>query len=67
MTRFKYTLSLMLVIAMVGSLVHAGCSSGEPASVPTEKTSRREEAGKKFPFPDASETTKSAARGPQKR
>jgi hypothetical protein len=68
MNRFKYTLSVMLAIAMlVGALVHAGCSSEEPASVSTAKTSRREEAGKKFPFPDASETTKSAARGPQKR
>jgi hypothetical protein len=68
MNQFRYILSLMLaIIAMVGALVNAGCSSEEPASVATAKISKRDEAGKKFPFPDASETTKAAAGGPKKR
>jgi hypothetical protein len=67
MNRFRYVLSVMMVIiAMVGALVNAGCSSEEPASVATERTSKREEAGKKFPFPDASETKKEAAGSPNK-
>ena len=56
----------MAIIAMVGALVNACCSSEEPASVAAERTSRREEAGKKFPFPDVSETTKEAAGSPNK-
>jgi hypothetical protein len=57
---------MLAIIAMVGALVNAGCSSEEPASVATAKTSKREEAGKKFPFPDASETKKEAAGSPNK-
>jgi hypothetical protein len=68
MNRFRYVFSVMLgIVAMVGALVQAGCSSEEPASVATAKISKRDEAGKKFPFPDASETTKAAAGGPKKR
>jgi hypothetical protein len=68
MNRFRYVLSSMLgIVAMVGALVQAGCSSEEPASVATAKTSKRDEAGKKFPFPDASQTTKAAAGSPKKR
>jgi hypothetical protein len=67
MNRFKYIFNVILaIIAMVGALVNAGCSSEEPASVATAKTSKRDEAGKKFPFPDASETTKGAAGSPNK-
>jgi hypothetical protein len=68
MNRFRYVLRLMMgIVAMVGALVNAGCSSEEPASVATGKTSKRDEAGKKFPFPDASETTNAAAGSPTKR
>jgi hypothetical protein len=68
MSRFRYVFNLMLgIVAMVGALVQAGCSSEEPASVATAKSSKRDEAGKKFPFPDASETTKGAAGSPKKR
>jgi hypothetical protein len=68
MNRFRYVLSLMFgIVAMVGALVQAGCSSEEPARVATEKSSKRDDAGKKFPFPDASETAKGAADSPKKR
>jgi hypothetical protein len=68
MSRVRYVFGLMLgIVAMVGALVQAGCSSEEPASVATAKSSKRDEAGKKFPFPDASETTKGAAGSPKKR
>jgi hypothetical protein len=67
MNRFRYVLSVMMaIIAMVGALVNAGCSSEEPTRVATERTSKRDEAGKKFPFPDASETKKEAAGSPNK-
>jgi hypothetical protein len=68
MNRFIHALRLMMgIVALVGALVNAGCSSEEPASVATGKTSKRDEAGKKFPFPDASEETNAAAGSPSKR
>ncbi len=38
---------------IVGAVLQLGCSSEEPPAPPSAgKVSRREEAGKKFPFPD---------------
>ena len=67
MNRFKSVLGLLLGVAVTASAVaQLGCSSEEPASkVEAGKVSRRDEAGKKFPFPDATDT-KGPASSPKK-
>jgi hypothetical protein len=58
MNRFKSALRLLLGIAVTAStFAQLGCSSEQPASsVEAGKVSKRDEAGKKFPFPDATNT-----------
>jgi hypothetical protein len=45
---------------LLGLTCLSGCSSEETGDVPAQKVSRRDEAGKKFPFPDAAPATKGA-------
>jgi hypothetical protein len=69
MNRFKSAIGLIAGVAVMAvAFVPFGCSSEDTASV--EKggaTSKRDEAGKKFPFPDASSTPKGAAGSPKNR
>jgi hypothetical protein len=60
--RFKYLSNILSGFAVVvGSVAQPGCSSEEPPSAATGKVSRREEAGKKFPFPEGGSPTQGAS------
>ena len=61
--RFKYVLNGLFGLAMIaGAMAEVGCSSEEPPSAATTgKVSKREEAGKRFPFPEGGSPTKGAS------
>jgi hypothetical protein len=63
MTRFKFALRLVLSVAVLASaFAQTGCSTEETPSVAAGKTSRRDEAGKSFPFPEGGSPAKAAAK-----
>jgi hypothetical protein len=61
MRKIRPVLNGLLVAGFLLGLANlSGCSSEQPGEVSAQKTSRREEAGKKFPFADSAPAAKGA-------
>jgi hypothetical protein len=62
MNRFKFAFRFLLgVVVLADAFAQTGCSSEETPSVAAGKASRRDEAGKSFPFPEGGSPAKGAA------
>jgi hypothetical protein len=59
MRKISFVLSGLLVAGfLLGLSSLSGCSSEETGDVPAQKISKRDEAGKQFPFPEGAPAKK---------